>query len=75
MYFSGGGETDRGRVNARAAHGLAQVGSARGGVDNLQIGAQRPSGRFREDLLPRAGQITEQAARFPAFDALCPPPG
>lgn len=44
------------------------------GLDKgLPTGVQLVAGRFREDLLLRAGEVIESAARFSALDSLSPP--
>ncbi len=57
-----------------AMMGLPGLSVPSGLVKRLPIGVQLVSGRFREDLCLRAGEIIERAARFNALDQLAPMP-
>ena len=53
-----------------AMMGLPGLSVPTGVVDGLPIGVQLVSGRFREDLILRAGEIIERAAKFNVLDRL-----
>ena len=53
-----------------AMMGLPGLSVPTGLAGGLPTGVQLVSGRFREDLILRAGEIIERAARFSALDRL-----
>ena len=55
-----------------AMMGLPGLAVPTGLVGGLPTGVQLVSGRFREDLVLRAGEVIERAARFSALDTLAP---
>lgn len=56
-----------------AMMGLPGLAVPTGMVNGLPTGVQLVSGRFREDLVLRAGEIIERAAKFSALDHLAGP--
>ena len=55
-----------------AMMGLPGLSVPTGVVDGLPVGVQLVSGRFREDLLLRVGEIIEKAADYAVLDHLAP---
>ena len=52
--------------------GLPGLSVPTGVVNGLPVGVQLVTGRFREDLALRAGEMIEQAAGYAVLDHLAP---